>query len=377
MTSALEAQIVVRRGTFTLDVDFSVADGETIALLGPNGAGKSTLLAALSGLIRPNSGRVVVAGRVVAQRTAAARSWVPSERRRVGLLSQDPLLFPHLTAIENVAFGPSAQGRPRADARRDAGEWLDAVGLAEFAHRKPAALSGGQQQRVAIARALAARPDVLLLDEPLAALDVQTAEHIRRLLSERLAARSTTTIVVTHDVLDAIVLADRCAIVNDGRIIDDGPKSRVLGHPKNQFIAALAGVNLVEGVSDGSDGLVRADGRVMRGRVAGGALASGARASAVFTPSAVTITPSHDVDHAGPVPTRPEQDRPEHAVGGNRWRATIAALEPAAAGVRIRTREDADVVIDVSPAAAVDLDLRSGATIVASVDPADVNIRTL
>jgi molybdate transport system ATP-binding protein len=365
MTTALEAALVVRRGTFTLDVELSVADGEIVALLGPNGAGKSTLLGAISGLIRPESGRITVAGRVLTERTASARSFVPAERRRVGLLSQDPLLFPHLTAVENVAFGQRAQGRPRADARRDAQEWLDAVGLTDVAGRKPVALSGGQRQRVAIARALAARPDVLLLDEPLAALDVQTATHIRRLLSERLTDSATTTIVVTHDVLDAIVLADRCAIVNDGRIIDDGPKSRVLGHPKNQFIAALAGVNLVEGVSDGVAGVVRADGRTVRGHVMGGAIAAGAQASAVFSPSAVSVTaPRASVGQ--------DSERPV----GNRWNATIEALEPSAAGVRIRVREIPDVVIDVSPAVAVDIDLNVGAPIVVSVDPVDVAIRS-
>jgi len=359
MTTSLEAGIVVRRGTFTLDVELSVADGEIIALLGPNGAGKSTLLGAISGLIRPDSGHVRVAGRVVTERTASARVSVPPERRRIGLLSQDPLLFPHLTAVENVAFGQRAQGRPRSDARRDAHEWLDAVGLAEFADRKPTALSGGQQQRVAIARALAARPDVLLLDEPLAALDVQTATHIRRLLSERLAQSATTTILVTHDVLDAVVLADRCAILNDGQIIDDGPKSRVLGHPKNQFIAALAGVNLVVGVSDGADGVVQADGRVLHGHVAGRhTVEAGQPVSAVFSPSAIDVRNQRD-----------------ESADANRWTATIESLEPSAGGIRIRVREDADLIIDVSPAAAVGLVLSAGTAISVSVDPVAVTIR--
>jgi molybdate transport system ATP-binding protein len=364
MTSALNVSLVVRRGTFTLDVDLDVAAGEIVAILGPNGAGKSTLLGAISGLIRPSAGHVTVAGRVVAQRTASARVFVPPERRRIGLLSQDPLLFPHLTAIENIAFGPRAQGRPRADATPDAREWLNAVGLAGFGDRKPAALSGGQRQRVAIARALAARPDVLLLDEPLAALDVQTAAHVRRLLSERLAETGTTAIVVTHDVLDAIVLADRCAIVNEGRIIDDGPKAQVLGHPKTQFIAALAGVNLIQGVSDGAAGVVRTDGRAIRGHLMGGAIAAGAPASAVFSPSAVDVSAPYAAAGHGAERTR-----------DNRWTATIGTLEPSAAGVRIRAREIPDVVVDVSPAAAVGLDLNIGATIVLSVDPADVAIR--
>ncbi|WP_308465499.1 ABC transporter ATP-binding protein [Rathayibacter soli] len=376
---ALQTDIVVTRGSFTLDVALTVADGEIVALLGPNGAGKSTLLAALSGLIAPASGTVTVAGRTVTRRTTTDRAHadsaasirrvaVPPERRRIGLLSQEPLLFPHLSALENVAFGRRVQGMPRHEALRDAAEWLAAVDLAEFGTRKPAALSGGQQQRVAIARALAARPDVLLLDEPLAALDVQTAAHVRRLLAERLRASGTTTILVTHDVLDAIVLADRCAILHDGRIIDDGPKSRVLGHPKNQFIAALAGVNLVTGVSDGADGVRRPDGSVLRGQlIADGPIAAGDPVSAVFAPSAMRV-------RAAALPTSGTGLADQQP---NQLIVTIAGLEPAAAGVRVRLVEDPDLIVELSPASAVALELSAGVRLNASIDPDAVNIRPI
>jgi len=383
-TPALRADLIVTRGSFTLDVAFSVGDGEILALLGPNGAGKSTLLGALSGLIAPTSGTVTVAGRTVMSRMATDRTAtdrtatgaqasarpiaVAPERRRIGLLSQEPLLFPHLSALENVAFGRRVQGMPHPEALRDAAEWLEAVDLSEFAGRKPAALSGGQQQRVALARALAARPDVLLLDEPLAALDVQTAAHVRRLLAERLRAAGTATILVTHDVLDAIVLADRCAILHEGRIIDDGPKARVLGHPKNQFIAALAGVNLVTGVSDGGSGLRRPDGSVLHGQlVASRRVAADDPVSAVFAPSAIHLRAADSTNPgtgSGDTESRP-----------NQFIITVAALEPAAGGIRVRVAEDADLIVELPSASAIDLELSSGVRLRASIEPDEVSIR--
>jgi molybdate transport system ATP-binding protein len=375
MTDALYAELVVTRGDFTLDVAFTLSAGETVALLGPNGAGKSTLLAALSGLIAPTAGTVTVAGRPLTQRVASARFIaVPPEHRRVGLLRQEALLFPHLSAVENVAFGQRVQGMRRSDALRDAAEWLAAVDLEDYAHRKPAALSGGQQQRVAIARALAARPDVLLLDEPLAALDVQTASQVRRLLAERLKAEETTTILVTHDVLDAIVLADRCAILQDGRIIDDGPKSRVLAHPKNQFIAALAGVTLFVGVFDGIDGVRRSDGRMLRGRLASGAHAAvGDAVSAVFPPGAITVRTAQRTTQ------RSAADNAGGAEGlntdGTHWSVTVNLLEPAAGGIRIRVVEEPELIVELTPAAAIGLDLHPGARLRVSIDPAAVTIR--
>jgi molybdate transport system ATP-binding protein len=257
MSLALDARLVVRRGSFLLDVELAVAPGETVALLGPNGSGKSTLLAALAGLVRPESGHVRVGERTLTRSSGQGRaSVVPPERRRVGLLGQDPLLFPHLDAVQNIAFGPRSAGVPHAEAAREAREWLRAVGLAGMERRKPAALSGGQQQRVAIARALAARPDVLLLDEPMAALDVETAAQTRGLLAERIAAAGTTAVLVTHDATDALVLAGRTAVLQEGRIVDDGPTARVLGEPTTRFAASL-------GVSGLTVGTVRDDGSVL------------------------------------------------------------------------------------------------------------------
>jgi len=264
MSLHLDARLLVPRGAFALDVALTVAAGDVLALLGPNGSGKSTLLAALAGLIRPAAGHVRVGERVLTRcepgRTALL---VPPERRRVGLLGQDPLLFPHLDAVQNIAFGLRSTGTPRAEALAEAAEWLAAVGLAGMERRRPAALSGGQQQRVAIARALAPRPDVLLLDEPMAALDVETAAQTRELLAERIRTGGTTTVLVTHDATDALVLADRTAVLHEGRIVDDGPTARVLGEPTTRFVASFGGSGVLVGTVR-EDGSVRVEGGATR-----------------------------------------------------------------------------------------------------------------
>ncbi|HAN24259.1 MAG TPA: ABC transporter ATP-binding protein, partial [Microbacterium ginsengisoli] len=161
MTSSLDARVVVRRDGFALDAALAVAPGETIAVMGPSGAGKSTLLGALAGLVPLDDGRIAVGGREL---STPART-VPPARRRMVLLSQDPHLFPHLSALDNVAFGPRARGVPRSVARARAQDWLDRLGVGAAASRRPDALSGGQRQRVALARAIVTEPDVLLLDE--------------------------------------------------------------------------------------------------------------------------------------------------------------------------------------------------------------------
>ena len=208
----LDAAAVVRRPGFTLDVAITVDPGDVLAVLGPNGSGKSTLLDVLAGLLRPDAGHVRVGGRTLTD----SGVHVPPHRRGVGLLAQQPLLFPHLTALANVAFGPRAQGMSRRAATARARELLDAVDVAGLADRRPAQLSGGQQQRVALARALAAGPDLLLLDEPLAALDVDTMPAMRALLRRTIRDSGRTAVLVTHAALDALVLADRVIVLSDG-----------------------------------------------------------------------------------------------------------------------------------------------------------------
>jgi molybdate transport system ATP-binding protein len=240
MSLTFSATVAVRN----FDVKLSLSAGETIAVLGPNGAGKSTLVDLIAGLLMPDSGRAVLDDRVLFDRRPGhTGKWLPPHRRGVSLLSQEALLFPHLNARDNVAFGPRSSGLSRRVAAEAADSWLAAVDASEFATRRPSTLSGGQAQRVAVARALAPNPKLLLLDEPMAALDVSVVPQLRRLLRTVLAER--TTIVITHDVLDAYTLADRVLVLNEGRIVEQGNVREVLDHPQTAFTAELAGLNLI------------------------------------------------------------------------------------------------------------------------------------
>ena len=233
------------------DLELELADGERLAVLGPNGAGKSTLLSVLAGTLRPDHGRAELDGQVLFDvsrdhtRQGRHTRWVPPHARRIALLAQEPLLFPNLTVQDNVAFGPRAARRSRADARQIALRWLAEVDAEQLAGRKPGQLSGGQAQRVAVARAIAADPRLLLLDEPLAALDVTAAPMLRRVLRTVLADRAV--ILVTHDLLDAVLLSDRVIVLDQGRIVESGRTAEVMRHPTAPFTAHLAGLNLISG----------------------------------------------------------------------------------------------------------------------------------
>ncbi|HEX2681821.1 MAG TPA: ABC transporter ATP-binding protein, partial [Candidatus Dormibacteraeota bacterium] len=232
----------VERNEFALDVDMTVFAGETVAVLGPNGAGKTTLLRALAGLV-PIAGHVELDGEVFDD--SASRVHVPTERRRVGLVFQDHVLFPHMTVLQNVAFG---LGR---DGRRIAVDWLTRAGLAEKAAAMPGELSGGQAQRVALLRTMATEPRLLLLDEPLSALDVTIRAEVRRELARQLADYKGIRILVTHDPLEAIALADRLVVLEHGRIVQSGTPADVTARPRSRFVADLAGVNLLRGHGKG------------------------------------------------------------------------------------------------------------------------------
>ena len=332
-------------------VRLTVSPGETVALLGPNGAGKSTVLGVIAGLVSPSSGRVALGGRALVSETGRT---VAPHLRNVALLAQDPLLFPHLTALENVAFGPRARGVRRATARVTARTWLERVGVGELAGRRPHQLSGGQAQRVAVARALAADPDVLLLDEPMAALDVAVAPALRQLLRGVLADR--TVVLVTHDALDALLLADRVVVVDRGRVVEEGQTGEVLSRPRSAFAARIAGLNLVAGPWDGA--AVGAGPLEVRGLPGEPAPRRGDQAVAVFAPSAVSVF----------------RDAP----GGsprNTFAAILTDLEPL--GDRIRVRADADgrhLAADVTPAAVADLGLGPGTPVHLTVKATEVTI---
>ncbi|MGO9511903.1 MAG: sulfate/molybdate ABC transporter ATP-binding protein [Mycobacterium sp.] len=332
-----------------LDVQFSVSAGEVLAVLGPNGAGKSTALHVIAGLVRPDMGLVRLGDRVLTD-TAAGLN-VPTHDRGVGLLLQNPLLFPHLSVSANVAFGPRSRrkrsamfgrARDRAQDRSGALHWLHVVDAEEFADRKPRQLSGGQAQRVAIARALAAEPDVLLLDEPLTGLDVAAAAAIRAVLRTVVSHTGCAVILITHDLLDVLTLADRVLVLESGKIAEIGPVAEVLGAPRSHFGARIAGVNLVTGTIEPDGSLRTGSGESWHG-MPSEEVVSGQRAVAVFAPTAVAVYQDHphgsprnavevtvaELDSRGPDVQVRGQDQPDGAPG-------LAALVTVEAAAELR-----------------------------------------
>ena len=335
---SLSAEIATSRGGFRLEMSLDVAPGEVVALLGPNGAGKTTALRVLAGLLQLDSGSIKLADVEI----AGAGFSVPPERRRVGVVFQDYLLFPHMSARENVAFGPRCAGQPRAAARATATEWLTRMGLADVADVRPAGLSGGQAQRVALARALATSPRLLLLDEPLAALDARTRLTVRSDVRRHLADFDGATVLVTHDPLDAMVLADRIVVIEDGHVVQVGTPGEIARRPRTEYVARLAGLNLYRGTAS-------ADGVELTG---GGHLSVDERVLGdvfvAFPPSAVAV-------HRG---------RPEGSPR-NVWSVVVAGVEQYGDRVRVEfvgspAVGSPAVAAEVTTAAAAELDLAPG-----------------
>jgi len=247
----VDAHVVVERPGFTVEVAFRVPVGGVLALLGPNGAGKTTALRALAGLLPLTRGYFALDGQIVED--AGARLRMPAEHRRIGVVFQDYLLFPTMSARDNVAFGLRARKIDRRTARSRAQTLLDQFGLANKAAARPGQLSGGQAQRVALARALVVEPRLLLLDEPLAALDAGTRMSVRTDLRGHLDAFDGATVLVTHDPLDALVLADSLIVIEDGQVVQAGTPQEVASRPRTDYVARLVGLNLLAGHATGTD----------------------------------------------------------------------------------------------------------------------------
>ncbi len=331
----LDAQIVRTVGTFRLDVDLTIKGGETVAVLGPNGSGKSTLFRCLAGLLPIDGGRVELDG--VALDDPACDVFVRPERRPVAVVFQDYLLFPNLTALENVAFGLRARGIGKHEARDLAAGWLERVGLADHIAHRPRALSGGQAQRVALARALATEPRLLLLDEPLAALDAGTRSDVRRDLRRHLATVAGVRILVTHDPVDAYALADRVVILEGGRVVQTGTFDDVIAHPRSRYVADLVGINLLTGVA--------ASGTITLGT--GGTVVA---ADHVDGPTYAVIQPHSVALYASPPDGSPR----------NVWPATVADIDRQADRVRVRLAGPVPLVAEVTPAGLDALGLQPG-----------------
>ena len=337
-------------GALEVRVDLAVAPGETLAVLGPNGAGKTTLLHAISGLRSLDAGRITLDGEVLDD--PATGIWVPPEARSIGVMFQDLLLFPTADVADNVAFGLRAAGLARRDARARAVEWLERLGLPGRAGDRVGSLSGGEAQRVALARALAPGPKVLLLDEPLSALDADVRATVRRDLREHLQHHTGPRVLVTHDPLDAAVLADRVVVLEHGSVTADGQLADLVAHPRSEWAAELAGTNLLRGDAHGID--LRLDG--------GGILvaAEGAGHGAVL----IAVRPSAVALHRA---------RPE-GTPRNVWETTVAEVEGFGERRRVRLAGPVSLVAEVTVDGLEALALRPGDPVWASVKATELRV---
>ncbi|MET9598381.1 ABC transporter permease [Streptomyces sp. NPDC006459] len=332
------------------ELALDAAPGTTIAVVGENGAGKTTLLRALLGLTPRAHAQLRLGDTDV---TA-----LPPHKRQVAWVPQDGALFPHLTAVANTAYGLRARGVPRAEARREARAWLDRLGVLHLADRRPAQLSGGQAQRVALARALAARPRLLLLDEPLAALDQTTRARVRHTLRTHLAGFGGVCLIVTHDPVEAVSLADRVLVLADGRALQDAPPAEVTRHPRSPWVARMLGRNAWPGTAS-ADGLALATGGRL---VAAEALPEGTRALAIIAPEAVSV----------------HRERP----GGsprNVWPGTVREITSVGSRLRVLIASDEapDLVAEITPEAAAELGVADGVAVWTSVKATEVTLVSL
>ncbi|HUH06422.1 MAG TPA: ATP-binding cassette domain-containing protein [Egibacteraceae bacterium] len=362
MSGSLDARLVIRRGGFTVEAALRAGPGETVALLGPNGAGKSTIVEALAGLRPLHAGQVRIGHDVLEDVSASVR--VPPGARRVGVVFQDLRLFPALSARDNVAFGLRAQGAARHEARERAEAALAQLGAAALGGARPRTLSGGEAQRVALARALVVRPRLLLLDEPLAALDIKARAEARALLRRVLPEFPGPRLLVTHDPLEAIALADRLVIVEGGQIVQEGTPDEIRLRPRSAFAAALVGGNLLPGRLLRRQGEVIVDGRDGQLAVAepqrsaaSRRLADGAVVVAVVHPSAVAL-------HADP-----PRSSARNVVHG---RVLDVELDRDRARVRLESRPP--LVAEITAAAALELRLVPGEEVWASIKATEVSV---
>jgi len=335
-------------GATVLDLELVVAPGETVAVVGPNGAGKTSLLRVLSGLLPLVAGALHLDGRVLDE--PAVGTFVPPEARSVGLLFQDLRLFPDLDVTDNVAFGVRAAGAGRQEARRVALAWLERVGLGGRAGDRVTGLSGGEAQRVALARLLAAAPRLVLLDEPLSALDADVRSTVRRQLRDHLRQHDGPRVLVTHDPLDASVLADRVVVLEDGVVTASGVLADLVARPRSAWGAELAGTNLLPAIASGTTLELVGGGSVVAAEAPGDG------------PVLVAIRPAAIALHT----TRP---------GGsprNVWEATVAGVEGFGERVRVRLDGPVPLVAEVTVAGLAALEVSTGSSVWASVKATEV-----
>jgi molybdate transport system ATP-binding protein len=342
----LQANIVLQLGELQLEVAMTAAPGAVLALVGPNGAGKTTLLRALAGLQSIEEGQIELDGLVLDAPSKGV--FVAAEDRSVGYLFQDYLLFPHLSVLENVAFGLRSRGQPQP--LQTARGWLERMELESFATGRPAQLSGGQAQRVALARALAPEPRLLLLDEPLAALDASTKVTIRRELKQHLNRFAGITLLVTHDPVDAAALADAVLVVEDGRVVQEGTIPDITARPRSRYVADLVGVNLWRGQA--KDGEVKVGGTSIYAADAGDG-----DVFALVHPRSVSLY----------------ADRPQGSPR-NVWRGIATSLDSVGDRVRVRVEGPVVLVAEITNAALAELGLVGGEEVWVSFKASEVDV---
>ena len=346
----LTANVTVRRDSdFVLDVDLELQAGKTTALLGPNGSGKSTFVAAVAGLVPIDSGMISLGSRVLDDPSSGV--FVAPELREAGVVFQKYLLFEHLDVLDNISFAASTRGVAKAEARSQAQAWVDSFELGGLETRRPSQLSGGQAQRVAVARALAAKPAMLLLDEPLAALDVETRGVLRRLLRRHLEQYEGPRLLITHDPVDAFLLADSVVIIENGRVTQQGPPEQIAQRPATPYAAALAGLNLLVGTNSG--GVVA---------LSDSELSLATSDTQTSGSVIVTIAPNAIALHA----TEP------HGSPRNSWETSVATIENSGDIVRITLGGPLSLNVDITPGAAKSMELAPGHQVWASVKATEV-----
>jgi len=341
----------VRRGSFTLAVSLTAAPGQVLGLLGPNGAGKSTLLSAIAGLTPVSAGRITLNGQVMDDTESG--TFVEASGRPVGFVFQNYRLFPHLSVAENVAFSPQVRGLGRQAAKAAARHWMARLRLTELADRKPAQLSGGQAQRVALARALAGQPALLLLDEPLSALDAGTRLDVQTELKRHLADFTGPCLLVTHDPIEALVLADQLIVLEHGHIVQEGTPAQIARQPATDYVAKLVGLNLYQGRADGPQVTLSGGGSFV--------IADHGQTGDVLVavrPSAILVSTQH----------------PQPSSARNTWPARITGLTMLADRIRLDLDGKPPALADVTPAAVAELSLDPGSQVWLTVKATDLEV---
>jgi molybdate transport system ATP-binding protein len=347
---ALRARVVISRTDgFSLDVDLAIEPGMTAALLGPNGAGKSSTVSAIAGLLPLEDGRIQLGKEILDD--PASGMFLPTERRRIGVVFQDFLLFRHLNVLENIAFGLRSRGVRRAQATVSARRWMERLGIAELEARRPREISGGQAQRVALARALAVEPDLLLLDEPLSALDVSTRVELRRTLAEHLRNFSGPKLLITHDPTEAFLLAEVVYLIENGRITQVGTADEIRLRPKTRYAADLAGSNLIFGTADDS-------------KVDVGAFSLNIADHSLSGPVLLTIHPTAISVHLH----NPEGSQ------RNTWRTSVEVVERMGDRVRLLTGIPLPLTVEVTKDSMDAMALQPGAEIWIAVKATEIGV---